>query len=72
MTAAEPTPSKLDNLLRTRDEAYQRMRHLVPQADDGPLQRTALTAHQQAAVDAYDQLNTEVARARASLHRHGH
>lgn len=72
MTASDATSSKLDNLLRARDDAYQRMRQLVPHVDEGPLHREALTEHQQAAVDTYEQLNIEVARARASVHRHGH
>jgi hypothetical protein len=58
--------STLDQLEEQREQAYLRMRREVPQIANGPLDRSALTDGERAAVDDFDQIDAAVRAARAA------
>ena len=72
MTPPQTPRSLLNRAIEDRDEAYYRMRELIPELDHAGVDRGALTDRQRAALLDYERLDVLVRRLRAQAGHHDH
>ena len=72
MSPSQTPRSLLNRAIEDRDEAYHRMRELIPELDHGAVDRGALTDRQRAALLDYERLDVLVRRLRAQAGHHDH
>jgi hypothetical protein len=69
MAQTEELRAQLSRLVTERDEAYTRMRRLIPAMDKEPVDVTELTAAQRSAVSHYERLEATVRELRTRIYR---